>query len=259
MELLPALGLSVFIGLLILENYGYGYWMISRPIFAGPLVGLVLGDLPTGLMVGGTVELMYMGVLPIGGSVPPNAQIAGIISTVFAITSGGNPEVGIALALPIGVLAQLLIMLAWNVNIILVHAADKHVQSGNYRAVERIHLCGLLVFFSIFFIASFLAIYLGSDFVSNLVAAMPEVLTDGLTVATGLLPAMGFAMLAQMTVNKKVIVFFFLGFILSSYMGVPVLGIAMLGVIAAVLKTGLLDGVLTQPAVSVDGGDDDDF
>ena len=69
--------------------------MISRPVFAGPLIGLIMGDLPTGLFVGGTVELMYMGVLPIGGSVPPNAQIAGILSTVFAITSGGNPEVGI--------------------------------------------------------------------------------------------------------------------------------------------------------------------
>lgn len=256
MELLPALGLSVFIGLLILENYGYGYWMISRPIFAGPLVGLVLGDLPTGLMVGGTVELMYMGVLPIGGSVPPNAQIAGIISTVFAITSGGNPEVGIALALPIGVLAQLLIMLAWNVNIILVHAADKHVQSGNYRAVERIHLCGLLVFFSIFFIASFLAIYLGSDFVSNLVAAMPEVLTDGLTVASGILPAVGMAMLLKMMDFKTYWPFFAIGFVAAVYMGLSVLAVS----IVAVAVVFAIQKMSHSTSDSFDDGfDDEDF
>lgn len=230
MELLPALGLSVFIGLLILENYGYGYWMISRPIFAGPLVGLIMGDLNTGLIVGGTVELMYMGVLPIGGSVPPNAQIAGIISTVFAITSGGNSEVGIALALPIGALAQLLIMLAWNVNIILIHAADKHVQSGNYRAVERIHLCGLLVFFSIFFISSFLAIYLGSDFVNNLVEAMPGVLTDGLSVASGILPAVGMAMLLKMMDFKTYWPFFAIGFVAAVYMGLSVLAVSIVAV-----------------------------
>ena len=137
--------------------------------------------------------------------------------------------------------------------------ADKYAAEGNYRAVETIHIVDGIVGSLAFGALVVLGYSLGSAQVEALVNSIPAVITDGLTVATGLLPAMGFAMLAQMTVNKKVIVFFFLGFILSSYMGVPVLGIAMLGVIAAVLKTGLLDGVLTQPAVSVDGGDDDDF
>lgn len=180
MSTIQVLILSIFIAFLILENYGYGYWMISRPIFAGPLIGLLLGDVQTGLLVGGSVELMYMGVIPVGGSVPPNAQIAGILSTVFAILNGGNAEVGIALALPIGLLAQLLIMLAWNLNIILIHGADKYVQAGDYRKVEKMQLSGLVVFFFVFFIPTFLAIQFGSDFVNNVVAAMPPVLTDGL-------------------------------------------------------------------------------
>ena len=58
MSMVQVLILSAFIAILILENYGYGYWMISRPIFAGPLIGLVLGDIQTGLLVGGSVELM---------------------------------------------------------------------------------------------------------------------------------------------------------------------------------------------------------
>lgn len=58
MGITTALLLSVFIALIITENYGYGYWMISRPIFAGPMIGLIMGDLPTGLIVGGSVELM---------------------------------------------------------------------------------------------------------------------------------------------------------------------------------------------------------
>lgn len=85
MSLMTSILLSIFVAALITENYGYGYWMISRPIFAGPLIGLIMGDLPTGLIVGASVELMFMGVLPIGGSVPPNAQIAGIIGTIYAI------------------------------------------------------------------------------------------------------------------------------------------------------------------------------
>ena len=65
MSTIQVLILSIFIAFLILENYGYGYWMISRPIFAGPLIGLLLGDVQTGLLVGGSVELMYMGVIPV--------------------------------------------------------------------------------------------------------------------------------------------------------------------------------------------------
>ncbi|MGL6220899.1 MAG: PTS sugar transporter subunit IIC [Lacrimispora sphenoides] len=228
MNTVQVLLLSVFIAVLILENYGYGYWMISRPIFAGPLIGLLLGDLKTGLLVGGSVELMYMGVIPVGGSVPPNAQIAGILSTVFAILNGGNAEVGIALALPIGLMAQLLIMFAWNLNIVLIHGADKYVQTGDHKMVDRMHLCGLVVFFFVFFIPTFLAIQFGSEFVNSVVAAMPPVLTDGLKIASGILPAVGMAMLLKMMNFKKYWSFFALGFVFSIYLGLNVLAISII-------------------------------
>lgn len=252
MELMMALPLSLFIALLITENYGYGYWMISRPVFAGPLIGLIMGDLPTGLFVGGTVELMYMGVLPIGGSVPPNAQIAGILSTVFAITSGGNPEVGIALALPIGVLAQLMIMMAWNVNIILVHGADKYLLAGDYKKVEKKHLMGLLVFLVIFFVTTFLAVFFGSEWVNSLVTAMPDVLTDGLKVASGILPAVGMAMLLKMMNFKRYWPFFLIGFVFAAWLQLPVLAVS----VAAVGIVFALNAVMA-PKASSDGFDDE--
>lgn len=228
--------LSLFIALIITENYGYGYWMISRPIFAGPLVGLIMGDVTTGLIVGGSVELMYMGILPIGGSVPPNAQIAGMLSTVFAINNGGNPEIGIALALPIGLLAQMLIMLAWNINIALMHRADACIEQGKVRQMELVHLSGLLIFFITFFIPTYLAIYFGSDFVNSVVDSMPAVLTDGLTIASGILPAVGMAMLLKMMNLKKYWPFFMLGFVFAIYFKVDVLAISLIGfAIAAAL------------------------
>lgn len=229
MSLITALLLSVFIAVIITENYGYGYWMISRPIFAGPLVGLILGDVQTGLIVGGSVELMYMGILPIGGSVPPNAQIAGMLSTVFAIQNGGNPEVGITLALPIGMLAQLLIMFAWNINILLMHRADKYITNGEIRKVELTHLSGLLIFFVVFFIPSFLAVYYGSGFVNDVVAGMPALLMDGMKVASGILPAVGMAMLLKMMNMKKFWPLFMLGFVLATYLELAVLPISLIG------------------------------
>lgn len=220
--------LSIVIAVVILENYGYGYWMISRPVIAGPLIGLIMGDFTTGLAVGASVELMYMGVLPIGGSVPPNAQIAGMLSTVFAITSGGSPEIGISLALPIGILAQLLIMLAWNINIGLMHRADEFINQGDIKGVERTHLMGLPIFFLVFFIPTFLAIYFGSGAVSSLVEMMPDVLTEGLEIASGILPAVGMAMLLKMMDFQKYWAFFLFGFVLTVYLELDVLAVSLI-------------------------------
>ena len=169
-----------------------------------------------------------MGVIPVGGSVPPNAQIAGILSTVFAILNGGKAEVGIALALPIGLLAQLLIMVAWNLNIILIHGADEYVQAGDYKKVERMQLSGLVIFFLVFFIPTFLAIQFGSEFVNQVVASMPQVLTDGLKVASGILPAVGMAMLLKMMNFRKYWAFFALGFVCSVYLGLNVLATSII-------------------------------
>ncbi|WP_232505369.1 PTS system mannose/fructose/sorbose family transporter subunit IID [Erysipelothrix larvae] len=220
--------MSIIIAVIILENYGYGYWMFSRPVIAGPIIGLIMNDIQTGLLVGGSIELMYMGVLPIGGSVPPNAQIAGMLSTVFAITNGGRAEIGISLALPIGVLAQLLIMLAWNINIGLMHRADRFIDEGNIKGVERTHLLGLPIFFLVFFIPTFLAIFLGSDAVTAIVNSMPAVLTDGLKIASGILPAVGMAMLLKMMNFKKYWSFFIFGFVLAVYLELNVLAISLI-------------------------------
>ena len=99
--------------------------------FAGPLIGLCWGCADRsagGWKRGADVH----GRDSVGGSVPPNAQIAGILSTVFAILNGGNAEVESPWRCPSG-LAQLLIMFAWNLNIILIHGADKYVEAGDYK------------------------------------------------------------------------------------------------------------------------------
>ena len=45
-----------------------GFTMLNRPIVIGPLVGLFLGDLSTGVTVGAALEAVFMGVVNIGGA-----------------------------------------------------------------------------------------------------------------------------------------------------------------------------------------------
>ena len=63
---------------------------LYQPIVSGAVIGAILGDLPTGLVVGGTYQLMTIGNMPVGGAQPPNAVIGGVIAVVFAIGAGLN-------------------------------------------------------------------------------------------------------------------------------------------------------------------------
>ena len=57
-------------------DYQLGTLYAFRPIVLCPLVGLVLGDLQTGLAVGASLELLFMGSVSIGAYVPPNKRSA---------------------------------------------------------------------------------------------------------------------------------------------------------------------------------------
>ena len=66
---------------------------LYQPIVTGMVVGLILGDVTTGLIVGGTYQLMTIGNMPIGGAQPPNAVVGGIMAAVRDLP-GPGPERG---------------------------------------------------------------------------------------------------------------------------------------------------------------------
>ena len=76
-----------------------------RPITIGPLVGLVLGDLQTGVTIGASLELLFMGAISVGAYIPPDVLIGGILATAFAIKSGRGYESAVTLAMPIALIA----------------------------------------------------------------------------------------------------------------------------------------------------------
>lgn len=237
MDLIGALLIAIAMGLLLTENLGYGHIQISRPVFAGPIIGLLMGDLQTGLIVGGTVELMFLGVFPVGGSVPPNAQFAGMMATVLAIAAGGKPEIGITLAFPIGVFAQLVLLFDYYLNLGVLHRADAEVASGNVDAVKKYQFLAISIMFLTWTFSSFLGIYLGSEVVGNFYASLPVWFSTGLSAAGGLMPAIGMAMLLKMMNVKKYWSLLLIGYVLSTFLNMNILSMALLttAVLVAIL------------------------
>ena len=198
-----------------------GFTMLNRPIVIGPLVGLFLGDLSTGVTVGAALEAVFMGVVNIGGASAAEPGIATAVGTAFAIMMGKGSEVALTLALPIvGMFAK---------------TFDRLAQEGKQKQITALHYGLWAVNWALYSLVAFFGILFGSEAVSAFLEWIPDVVMNGLTVCGGLLPAVGMAMLMKMLWDKKICMFFFLGFICVAYLELPLVALAVLGVIIAVV------------------------
>lgn len=74
----------------------------------GMISGLIMGDVSTGLMIGGTFQLMSLGVAALGGASAPNYGLATIIGTFIAVRTGTGIDAAIAVGLPVVGIAMLM-------------------------------------------------------------------------------------------------------------------------------------------------------
>lgn len=242
------------------SEYALGTSLISRPIVTGLLTGLVLGDMQTGVTMGAMLELTFIGSFSVGASIPPDTVTGGILGTAFAITAGAGTETALLLCLPIATLTLILKNIYLGIFIpLLSNKADQYAEQANADGVARMHLIsgfGLSLMLAMVVTISY---SVGSNTIKALLDLIPEFVKHGLSVATGLIPALGFAMLAKLIINKKVAPYFFLGFVLMAYLNIPVTGVAILGAIIAVIMVNVSQ---PQPVVQPQGDNneqDDDF
>ncbi|MEH7106396.1 PTS mannose/fructose/sorbose/N-acetylgalactosamine transporter subunit IIC [Bacillus sp. JJ1764] len=252
------LGLVAFISQC---EYALGTSLISRPIVTGLLTGIVMGDIKTGIIMGATLELALIGSFSVGAALPPEIISGGVLGTAFAIHSHAGTEAALLLGLPIATFVLILVNLYMVLILpLFVHKADKYALEANTRGIEVMQLMGGFALAAMIGLVVTISYYVGSDVISNLLHKVPDFVQTGLEVATGILPALGFAMLARLLINKQVYPFFFLGFIIVAYLKIPVTGIAILGAIIAVVIVNLKQNqVATSEGAVVVNDDDEDF
>ncbi|MGL4212296.1 MAG: PTS sugar transporter subunit IIC, partial [Morganella morganii] len=100
-------------------------FQFHRPLVACTLMGIVLGDMKTGIMIGGTLEMIALGWMNIGAAVAPDAALASIISTILVIAGGQNIGAGIALAIPLAAAGQVLTIIVRTITVAFQHMGDR--------------------------------------------------------------------------------------------------------------------------------------
>lgn len=227
-----AILIALWAGIIGIDLY-VGLTHIHRPVVTGLVVGLILGDVTTGLIIGGTLELIWMGMVPLAGAQPPNVVIGGVIGTAFGIIADLEPTAAVAVAIPFAVAVQGLITLFFTAFSPMMHKADKFALDANYKGIERINYLGIALLFIFNALIAFLPIFFGSEEAAALVETLPQWIIDGLSIAGGIMPAIGFAMLLKIMMKVEYVMFFIVGFILAAYLQMPILAIALIGLAIA--------------------------
>jgi PTS system mannose-specific IIC component len=149
---------AVIAGLAAVERKGFLQAMLSRPVVLAPLTGLALGDLQGGLLLGPPLELLWLGAVNMGASLPPNEALGTVAIAGAAVLSGKATGTGVTPPVAVLCFALVAVLTAvgrttdraieeWNVR--LAARAEALLARGAERAAVRANLWGLLAPFAV--------------------------------------------------------------------------------------------------------------
>lgn len=236
-----------------------------RPLIACTLVGLILGDVKTGVIIGGTLEMLALGWMNIGAAQAPDTALASVISTILVVAGKQSIGAGIAVAMPLAAAGQVLTILARTMTVFFQHKADHYAGEGNLRGIDLCHLLSLGVqALRVAIPSALVAMFVGTHGMQSMLAAIPPVVTGGLQVAGGFIVVVGYAMVINMMGAKYLMSFFFLGFVLAAFTGFNLVAFGVMGLVFAVIYTQLnpkyaVIAAAPAPAVAAMNGLDDEL
>ena len=214
----------------------FALFFIASPIFVGVVAGAIYGDVVQGLIIGGGVAAVFAGIIAPGGNLPTDSALAATTVIPIALATGLTVEQAIAFAVPMGLVGSLLTNLRKIVNVIFVHRADVAAEKGDTAELSR---CALvyppLIELPILFLPVFLVVMFGQDAMLAFMNGVPQWVMNGLQVAGGVMPAIGFALIINMIGKPKMLPYTIIGFILVQCLSLNNITAGLLAGCAAVL------------------------
>lgn len=201
-------------------------------VVSGFIVGCIMGDPTTGLFIGGTLTLMGLGIGGFGGSSVPDYALGTIMGTLFACT-GSGVEAGLAIGVPVAMLGTQLDVLRKTIGSFFIHKAMSCNEKGDFKGMSTWIWLSEIPRVALYVLPVLLAMTAGAEIINTILEAIPAWVSTGMSVAGGILPGLGFAILMRYMNLGKYGVFMIVGFVLAAYVGMPMLAIAALGFVIA--------------------------
>lgn len=163
---------GIISGGLHLDRTAAFQFLISRPIVASVITGLALSEPAVGLGAGLVLELLWLGIHPLGTSVPPDDTVVAIVVPAGVILAGRSVEaivldeptavlaLAILLALPLALLGKWIDIGLRKLNGRFLKAAREGAKDGDTKKVGRQIVKSIFAIFFAFTIFTVVGTYL---------------------------------------------------------------------------------------------------
>ena len=230
---------AIIVGLIAvlakMDSRMLGRLNLERPLITCTIVGAFLGDIPTGLAVGTTLEMVSLGFTQIGAA-GFDLTTGAIVGCAIVIITGANLETALVIATPMSLLTSLIETAANTLRIGLVHLCDQYVDEGKFNKACGIDIFwGPVIYAICTFVPVFIAIYLGADALNAALNIVPQAVQDGLKLGANLVAFFGFAMLLSIMMNRSNVIYYMLGFVIAAYSGLGLTAIAIISIVLSIL------------------------
>lgn len=222
-----------------------GWYTLGRPLVASFVVGVIMGDLQTAMIIGIALQIMYMGNVTPGGAVAWDLSYATYIGTAGALVFGKGMESTQAIGLAVvfagigGLVGQMMWNFSYALNLPLNRLANKYAEAGETKKMYIPNaVCGQLIGLACRFIpavillTSMTAASAQADFASMI----PGWLTTLLGTFGGMMAALGMGIIISFLLKKQwQVCIFLLGFVLVTYFNLNTMAVAVIATLLAVL------------------------
>ena len=234
-----------------------GLWSLQRPLVCGLVTALILGHPVQGAVIGATINLVYLGFMSAGGSMPADMALAGILGTAYAIAGGLDTDTALALAVPIGILGTIVWAGRMTFDSFFVHIADNYIEKEEYHKIWRANvLFPQIMCFCMTAIPCAFAAYFGANYIQGIINMLSGKVLTVFQIIGGLMPALGIAITLQYIFKGESRIFLFAGFLLAVYSGLPLLTLGIIALIVAIVYVQMTS--VNEAAAATAAYDDED-
>ena len=234
-----------------------GLWSLQRPLVCGLVTGLILGHPVQGAVIGATINMVYLGFMSAGGSMPADMALAGILGTAYAIAGGLDTDTALALAVPIGILCTIVWAGRMTFDSFFVHIADNYIEKEEYHKIWRANvLFPQIMCFCMTAIPCAFAAYFGANYIQGIINMLSGKVLTVFQIIGGLMPALGIAITLQYIFKGESRIFLFAGFLLAVYSGLPLLTLGIIALIVAIVYVQMTS--VNEAAAATAAYDDED-
>lgn len=222
--LLPAYALIDNRGITVMNHW---------PVTVGLFAGLIMGNVPAALVIAGTFQLMSLGVAALGGSSVPDYALASVVAIYLNARTGLDIGAAVAIGLPVGILAINLDILTRTLNSFITEKSKDYLEQREFSKMQNINFLSVVLVALQAIIPMLILVILGPTAVNAVIDSIPEWVTNGLSIAGGMLPVVGVAMLMRYMPTQRYIWAVLIGFVMAAYFGQGVLAVSIIGLAMA--------------------------